>query len=66
MTLLSFLECVVGSSWIKKGRESVESLDRSVTSVVVWKMRKNCHSVLIKTSDMGTYPLYPVQTYSRG
>lgn len=49
MTLLSFLECVVvASSWIKKGRESVESLDRNVTSVVVWKMRKNCHSVLIK------------------
>lgn len=48
MTLLSFLECVVGSSWIKKGRESAESLDRNVTSVVVWEMRKNCHSVLIK------------------
>lgn len=31
MILLSFLECVVGSAWIKKGRESVESLDRNVT-----------------------------------
>lgn len=38
----------MGSSWIKKWRESVESLDRNVTSIVVWEMRKNCHSVLIK------------------
>lgn len=48
MILLSFLERVVGSAWIKKGRESVESLDRNITSVMVWEMRKNSQSVLIK------------------
>lgn len=47
MTLLSLLECVVKSYWIKKGRETVESFEGNVTSVVVWKMRKDCHSVLI-------------------
>lgn len=35
MTLLYFLERAVESFWIKKGRESVESLDRNVISAVV-------------------------------
>lgn len=38
----------MGSALIKNGRESVESLDRNVTSVMVWEVRKNSHSVLIK------------------
>lgn len=48
MILLSFLECVVESAWTKKGRETVESLDRNVTSLMVCEMRKNSDSVLIK------------------
>jgi len=46
MFLLPFLECVVVSAWIKKGRESVESLDRNVASLVVWEMRWKSRSVL--------------------
>lgn len=34
MTLLSFLECVVGSAWIEKGKESVELLDRNISNGV--------------------------------
>lgn len=41
MILIFFLECGVWSAWIKKGSDSVECLDRTVTSVMVWEMRSN-------------------------
>lgn len=46
--LSSFLERVVGSGWRKKGRESVESLDRKVAAVMAWEVRKSSRPALIK------------------